>query len=332
MKWKLIGDTGVMVSPLCFGTSTFGSDSDEQNSAMIYARCREVGINFFDCGNVYSQGRSEIFLGKLIRNERDKVIITSKVTHGPRDQAFGHDRYGSSRAQIMHHIERSLQRLNTDYLDFYFLHNYDAATTQEDSMRAMDDLVRAGKVRYPAISNHAAWQIMKAISICQHEGWWMPRLLQPMYSLIKRQAESEIFPLAQSEKLGVITSSPLAGGILTGKYGPMSNLDAAKEGRMKDNQTMRRRYPDEQQYEAATQLVQVARQNDTHPATLAIVWVMANPAVTCPIIGARNLEQLAPALAALDFVMSDELYQELSSLTPAPALATDREDERALQT
>ncbi|MCC6682125.1 MAG: aldo/keto reductase [Phycisphaeraceae bacterium] len=328
MKWKMIGDTGLKVSPLCMGVMTFGSDSDEDTSAKVYARCREAGINFFDCANVYAGGNSEMILGSLIKPERDKVIITSKMTFGPRDPAMGLQGYGSSRSQIMHHVEHSLQRLDSDHLDFYFLHHFDVNTAQEDSMRAMDDLVRAGKVRYPAISNFAAWQIMKAIGICQHHGWAKPRLLQPMYSLLKRQAESEIFPLAQSEKLGVITYSPLAGGVLTGKYGQKQFSEV--DGRLKTSRPYQRRYADMRDYQVAATLGQIAQQQGVHPVTLAIAWIMANPAVTCPIIGARNLEQLQPALAALDFALSDELYKELSSLTPAPALATDREDERAL--
>ena len=153
MKYKLLGNTGVKVSELCFGTMSFGNPADEATSAAMFNRCREAGINFFDCANVYAAGKSEQILGKLVRGERDKVFVTSKMTGGLHDPAAGVGGFGYSRAQVVHHIDRSLQRLGTDYLDFYFLHRYDEHTALEDAMRAMDDLARAGKIRYAALSN-----------------------------------------------------------------------------------------------------------------------------------------------------------------------------------
>lgn len=326
MNYTTLGDTGIRVSKLCFGTMTFGNEADEATSARLYAHCREAGINFFDCANVYVGGKSEEILGNLVKDHREQVFITSKVTMGLRDTNIGVTGYGSSRAHIMHHIDGSLARLGTDYLDFYFLHHYDVNTALEDSQRAMDDLVRAGKVRYPALSNFAAWQTAKAIGICERQGWSRPRLLQPMYNLLKRQAESEILPMAQHEKLGVISYSPLAGGVLTGKYGK-KNFDV--NARLKSNEPYRIRYGEDFYYDVANRLGELAEQHGHHPVSLAVAWVMAHPGITAPIIGARNLQQLEPALAAADVDMTGDLYTELSSLTPTPALATDREEERS---
>jgi len=325
MPYVYLGDTGVRVSKLCLGTMTFGHEADEVASGAIYARCREAGVNFFDTANVYVNGKSEEILGKLVRGERDRVFVASKVTLGSQAPDAGVTGRGSSRAHVMHHVDRSLQRLGLDYLDFYFLHHTDPHAAMEDPLRAMDDLVRAGKVRYPALSNFAAWQTTKAIGLCERHGWAKPRLIQPMYNLVKRQAESEILPMAQSEKLGVITYSPLAGGVLSGKYGK-KNLDV--NGRLHANAMYRKRYDDDANYAAAAALNELAARHGHHPVSLAIAWVAAHPAVTCPIIGARNLEQLAPALAACDVDMTGELYEALSALTPAPPPATDRSEER----
>ena len=216
MDYKLLGKTGVRVSALCFGVMSFGGDADEATSAAMFERCREAGINFFDCANVYAGGRSEEILGKLIASCRDEVVITSKVygATGPDINARG-----ASRRNIRSAVEASLRRLNTDYLDVYFLHHFDQDTPIEATLRALDDLVRDGKILYPAASNFAAWQVAKALGVAAKEGWARFECIQPMYNLVKRQAEVELLPMAQSEQLGVITYSPLGGGLLTGKYG-----------------------------------------------------------------------------------------------------------------
>jgi aryl-alcohol dehydrogenase-like predicted oxidoreductase len=209
MKYKYLGNTGVQVSSLCFGTMSFGGDAAEETSAAMFQRCREVGINFFDCANVYERGRSEEILGKLIADCRDEVVITSKVYY-----PMGQDRNatGSTRKHIRRAVEDSLRRLNTDYIDVYFLHRFDNRTPIEETLRVLDDLVRQGKILYPAASNFAAWQVAKALGISAKEGWSRFECLQPMYNLVKRQAEVELLPLAQSENLAVIPSRPLGGG------------------------------------------------------------------------------------------------------------------------
>jgi aryl-alcohol dehydrogenase-like predicted oxidoreductase len=323
MNYKLLGKTGVRVSALCFGVMSFGGDADEATSAAMFERCREAGINFFDCANVYAGGRSEEILGKLIASCRDEVVITSKVfgATGPDINARG-----ASRRNIRSAVEASLKRLNTDYLDVYFLHHFDQDTPIEATLRALDDLVRDGKILYPAASNFAAWQVAKALGVAAKEGWTRFECIQPMYNLVKRQAEVELLPMAQSEQLGVITYSPLGGGLLTGKYGSSRRPTG---GRLMENQMYQTRYGDTGYYDVADRFTAFAREHDLEPASLAVAWVAGHPAVTAPIIGARNLEQLEGSLKALEINMTDELRAQISALSPEPPPATDRNEERA---
>lgn len=323
MEYKLLGNTGVKVSALCFGTMSFGGDADEETSAAMFNRCREIGINFFDCANVYAGGRSEEILGKLIASCRDEVVITSKVygSTGPDINAKG-----GSRRHIRAAVEASLKRLNTDYLDVYFLHHFDKETPLEETLRALDDLVRDGKILYPAASNYAAWQVAKALGISARHGWARFECLQPMYNLVKRQAEVEILPMAQSENLGVIPYSPLGGGLLTGKYGTAQRPEA---GRLVQNQMYMKRYGEAMYYEVAEGFTRFAQERGFDPAALAVAWVASHPAVTAPIIGARNLKQLEGSLKSLEIKMTPELRAEVSALSPEPPLATDRAEEKA---
>lgn len=322
MQYKNLGRTGVKVSELCFGTMSFGGDADEETSAQMYQRCREVGINFFDCANVYVGGRSEEILGKLIANEREEVIITSKVYFPTGDDPNAR---GASRRNIQLAVEKSLRRLNTDWIDVYFIHHFDEETPIEETLRALDDLVRQGKILYPAVSNFSAWQIMKALGISQYEQLARFEVVQPMYNLVKRQAEVEILPLAQAEGLAVIPYSPLGGGLLTGKYASESKPEQA---RLLNNKMYEVRYGDEWMFGAATRFADFARSHGYAPASLAVAWVAHHPAVTAPIIGARNLAQLEESLCAVELEMTEELYEEISAVTPKPAVATDRTEER----
>ena len=318
MNHKILGRTGVKVSEICYGTMAFGGDADEATSEQMYRRVRELGINFFDTANVYSKGRSEEILGKLIKGERDELVITSKVCGA---MGGGVNDRGLSRRHIAQQVEASLKRLQTDRLDLYFVHNFDEDTPMEETLGALDDLVRAGKILYPAVSNWAAWQIAKALGHCAREGLARFECIQPMYSLAKRQVEVEILPLAHSEGLGVIAYSPLGGGLLTGKYG----VDKRPEGgRLLQQENYIKRYANPVYYEVADNFVQYAAAKGVHPATLAVAWVMGHADVTAPIIGGRNLEQLEPSLAALDFVMSVEMRDEISALSVTPPPATDR--------
>jgi len=322
MNFKPLGKTGVQVSALCFGTMSFGGDADEATSSLLYKRCREAGINFFDCANVYADGRSEQILGKLMAGERQDLIITSKV-YFPTGKDV--NARGASRRNIFLEVEKSLKRLQTDWIDVYFIHHFDDLTPLEETLYALDVLVRQGKILYPALSNFAAWQVMKAQGIATRESLARIAVLQPMYNLVKRQAEVEILPMALAEGLAVIPYSPLGGGLLTGKYG----LDKKQaSGRLIANKMYDVRYGEGWMFEAAVAFARLAKERGYDPAGLAVAWVGAHPGVTAPIIGARNLEQLEGSLKAVDVKMTRELYEAIAALTPSPALATDRTEER----
>ncbi len=322
MEYRNLGQTGVKVSELCFGVMSFGGDADEETSAAMYRQCREAGINFFDCANVYGRGRSEAILGKLMAGERDELVITSKVGSPMRDAVNGQ---GLTRRHIMREVEDSLVRLQTDRIDLYFVHRFDDETPIEETVRALDDLVHAGKILYPAVSNWAAWQIAKALGISAREELAAFVCIQPMYNLTKRMAEVEILPLAESEGLGVIPYSPLGGGLLTGKY---TRENRPAQGRLVENAMYGKRYGEEMYYDVAERFSEFAAGIGIHPATLAVAWVAANPAVTAPIIGARNLTQLAGSLDAVNVDMTPDLWAEIAALSYDPGVATDRSEER----
>ena len=323
MEYVPLGNTGIKVSQLCFGTMSFGGDADEAMSAAMFKACRDAGINFFDCANVYQKGVSETILGKLMKGQRDELIITTKGHGAMSDDVNAR---GNNRRQLMLMVEDSLRRLGTDRIDVYFLHQMDPDTPLEDSMRALDDLVEQGKILYPALSNHAAWQVEKALGVSALRGWAPIRILQPMYNLVKRQAEVEILPMAQAEQLGVISYSPLGGGLLTGKYGVGKRPES---GRIVEKRMYALRYGQAWVYEVADDFVAFAKQRGYDPVSLAVAWVGAHPAVTAPIIGARKLEQLTGSLASVDIDMTPELRAEISALSPTPPPATDRSEQQA---
>jgi aryl-alcohol dehydrogenase-like predicted oxidoreductase len=321
MQYRILGRTGVKVSQLCFGTMSFGAPADEAESAKMFNRCRDLGINFFDCANGYAGGRSEEILGKLMAGSRDDLVITSKVGFPVSE---GVNNQGMSRRHIQMQIEASLKRLNTDRIDVYFIHRYDPDTPIDEVVRTLDDLVQQGKILYPAVSNWAAWQIAKALGISAREGLARFECIQPMYNLVKRQAEVEILPLAEAEQIGVIPYSPLGGGLLTGKY---AGGQKPQEGRLLENQMYSVRYGEDLFHEIAGKFAAYAKEKGYHPATLAVAWVMTHPAVTAPIIGARSLEQLQASLAALEVNMNPEWRAEISALSYQPPPATDRLEE-----
>ncbi|WP_150523436.1 aldo/keto reductase [Roseibium sediminis] len=322
MKRVPLGRTGVEVSELCFGTMSFGAEADEATAAAMYRNCREAGINFFDCADIYSYGVAEEVLGKLIKSERDDLVITSKVFN-----RMGSDSNsgGTNRRHIARAIEKSLKRLQTDRLDVYFVHQFDHATPLEETLRGLEDVVRSGKVLYIGASNFAAWQIAKALGLSAKQGWTGFSVLQPMYNLVKRQAESEILPLAISEGLGVISYSPVGGGLLSGKFRPGVKPDGT---RLSENTMYSKRYGEPWVFEVAEKFTAFAEANGYHPVSLAVAWVKAHQGITAPIIGARNPEQLAPSLKAVDIDMTAELRKELSALSRTPAPAHDRLEEQ----
>jgi len=318
---KFLGKTGVKVSPLAFGTMSFGGDADRDTSRAMFARCRDAGVNLFDCADVYAGGTSEEILGELIADCRDDVVLTTKA-YFPTGKD-GNAR-GSSRYHLVRAVEASLRRLATDRIDVFFLHRFDDATDLEETLHTVDLLVQQGKILYPAVSNFAAWQTAKALGIAARRGFAPLVATQPMYNLVKRQAEVEILPMALSENVAVFPYSPLAGGLLTGKYGPDTRPDA---GRLVDNKMYKTRYGDPAVYDIAARFATLARDRGLNPVSLAIAWVASHPAVTAPLIGARNLDQLEPCLAAADLAIDDELRAEIAALSPAPPPATDRNEE-----
>lgn len=323
MQYTTLGSTGVTVSRLCFGTMSFGQEADEETSARLFARCRDAGINFFDCANVYAGGRSEEILGRLVRGSRDELVLTSKVGMPAGDPP---NNRGLSRRYILQQVERSLSRLGTDWLDVYFCHHEDPSTPLEETLRTLDDLVRQGKVRYAGVSNWPAWRVARALGVGERLGLSRLQVLQPMYSLAKRTAEVEILPMARAEGLGVISYSPLGGGLLSGKY--RQGRERA-EGRLSKNPAYATRYGAAVYQEVADRFCDHASRAGMHPVTLAVAWVKTHPAITAPIIGARSLEQLEPALAAADLTLSEEEWRAIAALSPAPPVATDRDEERS---
>ncbi|OQX51276.1 MAG: aldo/keto reductase [Candidatus Aminicenantes bacterium 4484_214] len=323
MEYRFLGKTGIKVSKLCLGTMTFGGDADEKESEAMFNYCREQGINFFDTADVYTQGRSEEILGRLIKDCREEVIVATKVYFPTSEDVNAR---GSSRRHIFLSVEGSLRRLKTDFIDLLYLHRFDDFTALEETLRALDDLVRQGKVMYIGASNFAAWQVEKSLGLQGLHNWVSFVCLQPMYNLVKRQAEVEILPMAQAENLAVCPYSPLGGGLLTGKY---TTSTKPQKGRLVENKMYRTRYGAKWMYEVAEKFVALARELGHHPISLAIAWVASHPAVTAPIIGGRNLAQLRPSVEAAKIEINEDLRQKISSLSPEPPPATDRNEERS---
>ena len=318
---RLLGNTGVKISRVALGTMMFGGDADDATAAAIWRAARDAGINLFDCADVYNDGRSEQVLGRLMREERDQVVVASKayfpVGTGPNDR-------GSSRYHLVRAVEASLRRLATDRIDLYYLHRFDDITALDETLRGLEDLVRAGKIVYPACSNFAAWQVAHALGIQRLHGWAPLVAIQPMYNLVKRQVEVEILPMAQSLGLAVIPYSPTGGGLLTGKYGPDRKPE---QGRLIDTKMYTVRYSDPRYLTIAGQLTALAAELGHAPATLAVAWVASHPGVTSVLIGGRNLEQLAPTLAANQLELDATTRARITALSPDPPPATDRNEE-----
>jgi len=321
MEYNVLGKTGVLVSQLCFGTMSFGGDADAQEAARMFRRCRETGINFFDCANSYNGGKAEEILGSLIKDCRDDLVITTKFSNRTGSDI---NALGASRRQVMRSVEQSLARLKTDRIDLYFIHQYDPLTAIEEILRALDDLVHQGKVLYIGVSNWAAWQIAKALGISARESLARFECIQPMYNLVKRQAEVEILPLAQEDNVSVISYSPVAGGLLSGKY---TKTRKPVTGRIVNTDSYRKRYSDPVYLEVVERFCEYAAATGVDPVTLAVGWVRSHPAITAPIIGARNVEQLEPSLAAADLDMNPDMRAEISALSVQPPTATDRLEE-----
>jgi aryl-alcohol dehydrogenase-like predicted oxidoreductase len=316
-----LADTGVFVSELCLGTMTFGGHGQmwevigglEQKAVDdLVHRSLDAGINFIDTANVYSNGEAETMLGKALAGRRQGLVLATKV-RGRMGQ--GANQVGLSRLHILDALDASLKRLGTDYVDLYQIHRFDPLTNMEDTLRALDDLVRAGKVRYIGCSNLAAWQMMKALAISREQRLERFRCTQSYYSLAGRELEREVLPLIKDQGLGLLVWSPLAGGFLSGKFTRDSGDDAARRAKF-DFPPVNR----EKGFAILDVLKGVAEKHGATVAQVALAWILANDAVTSVIIGARKLAQLDDNLKAVDVSLTAE---DTAALDAASALATE---------
>jgi aryl-alcohol dehydrogenase-like predicted oxidoreductase len=299
-----LGNSGLRVSPFCLGAMTFGEDwgwgSSVPESESIMARFLERGGNFIDTANVYTKGHSEQIIGDFIgraRSRRDRVVIATKFFGNlyPGDPNGG----GAGRKGVVAACEQSLRRLQTDYIDLYWLHAWDRFTPIDETMRALDDLVRTGKVRYLGLSDTPAWKVAQAQTLAQCRGWAPLVALQIEYSLLERTVEGELIPMALEMGLGVTPWSPLRGGALSGKY-TRDNVHTAKADRGERVTA----YLNEKGYAIIDELIRISHELNTNPAAVALAWVQGRPGVASTIIGARRLDQLDANLAALDLRLS----------------------------
>ena len=313
MQYRRMGRSGLKVSEICLGTMTFGHGADESESKRMVDVALDRGINFFDTANTYADFQSEAFLGKALKNRRRGAIVATKFFNptgpGPNDS-------GMSRVHIMQAIEDSLRRLGMDYIDIYYIHHVDVQTPLEEMLRALDDLVHQGKVRYIACSNYEAWRLMEALWISDFNGLARFECYQPQYSLVVRDIEQELIPLCQHKGLGVVAWSPLAGGFLSGKYKPGQHaLDGTRSG----EQWV---YPEPffaaSADETLAELLKVANEVGHTPAQIALRWVMDRPAVTCAIVGARSMKQLEDNLGAVEIRLEGEPLARLDKVSELP--------------
>ncbi len=301
---------GTPVSALCFGAMQFGGKASEADSRAMFDACRAAGVTFFDTAHVYTEGRSEMLLGRFAAPERDSLIIATKAAY----------QGGASRDNILASLDESRARLGMDVIDILYMHRWDGDTPLEETFETLAKLQSDGVVRYLAVSNYAAWQVMKAQAVAATFGTRID-MIQPMYSLVKRQAEVEILPMAVDQGIAVAPYSPLGGGLLTGKYAQ------GEGGRLVEDTRYAARYGPAWMHEAAKGLAALATEVGHAPATLAVAWAMAHRAVTAPIISARDAVQLAPSLAAAGITLGEDLLAQITALSPTPPPATDRLEE-----
>ncbi|WP_281824556.1 aldo/keto reductase [Jannaschia rubra] len=301
---------GTPASSLCFGCMQFGGTADETASRAMFDACRAAGVTFFDTAHVYTDGRSETMLGTFAEPERDSLVIATKANYAR----------GAGRENILGSLDDSRKRLGTEVIDLLYLHRWDAETPLEESFETLAKLRDQGTIRYVGVSNFAAWQVMRAQAVAATFGIRIDAI-QPMYNLVKRQAEVEILPMARDQDIAVVPYSPLGGGLLSGKYA------RGGSGRLTRDDRYAARYAPDWMHDAARGLADLADEVGMHPATLAVAWVAANPAVTAPIVSARDADQLGPSLAAADVALDDDLLARITALPPAPPPATDRLEE-----
>ena len=273
---------------------TFGSQVDEAAAFRIVGRCLDQGVNFFDTANVYNHGASEVIIGKALKGRREKIVLASKVRG---KMGEGADEAGLSRAAIERGVEDSLRRLQTDYLDLYYLHQPDYAVPLEESLEAMHRLVKQGKVRYPASSNYSGWQVCRMQWIAEKSGYKPATVTQPMYNLLARGIEQEYLPMAKEFGVSTVVYNPLAGGLLTGKQKREAPL---KGTRFDGNQMYLGRYWHEEDFDAVGELLEIAGKAGRSAVSLALSWLLHHTPIDCVILGASKIEQLEENLRAFD--------------------------------
>ncbi|MCL4829796.1 MAG: aldo/keto reductase [Caldilinea sp.] len=319
MNYRPLGRTGVLVSPLCLGAMNFGGPTDEAESIAIINRALDGGINFIDTANVYNAGESERIVGKALKENgrRDQVVLATKVYgkmgDGPNDQ-------GVSRYHILKACEDSLRRLQTDHIDLYQLHRPPMTVPQDETLRAFDDLVRAGKVRYIGCSTFPAWKVMEALAISQQQNLARYISEQPPYNLLDRRIENELAPLAQQYGLALLPWSPLAGGILAGRYANKEQFPPGSRAE-RANEIFRNRIT-QRGLDVAIALGEMARERGLTSSQLGLLWVMDQPGVTSPIIGPRTMAHLEDAMPLLEMKLADEDRPRFDALVhPGTAVA-----------
>lgn len=316
MEYRSLGRTAIKVSPLCLGCMMFGGKTSPDDSYPIIDRALDAGINFLDTANVYSRGRSEEVTGEALKRngKRHQVVLATKV-HGTMDDNDP-NAYGSSRRHIIEQCEASLRRLQTDYIDLYQIHRPRSDTPIDETLRALDDLIRAGKVRYIGTSTFGAWQLVESLWVAKEYGLNRFVCEQPPYHILDRRIERELIPMAQTYGFGLIPWSPLAGGLLTGKYTRENQSpEGARYSDVGNNARFAARKTSET-YDVVAELSPVAQAKGVTLAQFALAWVMQQPGVTSPIIGPRTMEQLEDNLGAFGVEISAEDRATVDQLVP----------------
>jgi aryl-alcohol dehydrogenase-like predicted oxidoreductase len=320
MKYKILGRSGLRVSELCLGAMTFGEELGTGASAAVskqmYARYREVGGNFIDTANIYTLGTSERWLAGFIAGERDQVVLASKYSMST--QHADPNAGGNHRKNLVQALDASLQRLGTDYLDIYWVHGWDQTTRIDEVMRALDDQVRLGKILHIGASNMPAWLISQANTLAEERGWTAFTALQMHYNLVERSVEAEFFDLMAAQDMALTAWSPLAGGLLTGKFNRDAQLKAAADARL-NKATYGPAMLAEHRIRIAEGLAELARMIGCEPGALALAWLLQRPqGSVIPILGARTMEQFEANLRCLDIPLNSVQIAELDALSTPP--------------
>ncbi len=314
MEFRSLGRTGLQVSVQCLGCMMFGGKTEERESMDIIDRAIDSGINFIDTANVYNRGRSEEVVGKAFQRNgtRQRIILATKV-HGVMDDTDVNAR-GNSRRHIIEQCNASLKRLQTDYIDLYQLHRPSPGIPIDESLRALDDLIRAGKVRYIGTSTYAAWQVMEALAVSKELGLNRFVTEQPPYHLLDRRIERELLPLAMTYGLGIIPWSPLASGFLTGKY--KRGQQRSQGARLEKNSEWTDRHFTDRAFDVVATIEKIASEKNCTPSQVALAWCIQQPGVTSPIIGPRTMAQLEDNLGAVEIHITEEDRKRIDVVSP----------------